>query len=232
MSEADDYVFKGVKGEDQLDPTYVSKRFKRYIRMSDLPNDYTFHSLRHMFCTWMIQAGVPVRVVKELAGHADVDATAARLVDEAGSALHALRCVGGPRQTRPLSRHRMVNALMQGRIGDLESAPGILWTTRRVERRNKHDKRPQGGRDGLERPHRSTPGCDGRQARDQGDPPDRRVHRGSLRTGMDRRPDPAQLSGHQFGGRSGVPALRWRVGECRASLFCRGVDSLSHAASG
>jgi len=50
----------------------MSKRFKKYVRLSGLPDDYTFHSLRHTFCTWMMKAGVPVPVVQDLAGHADL----------------------------------------------------------------------------------------------------------------------------------------------------------------
>jgi len=74
-TEADAYVFTGVHGENKLNADYLSKRFKLYVRLSDVSNDLTFHSLRHTFCTWMIQAGVPVPVVQKLAGHADVKTT-------------------------------------------------------------------------------------------------------------------------------------------------------------
>lgn len=86
-SEADDYVFKGEKG-DKLDATYVSKRFKRYVELAKLHEGLTFHSLRHTFITWGIQAGVPVPVMQRLAGHADIKTTM-QYVHVAGVDLHA-----------------------------------------------------------------------------------------------------------------------------------------------
>lgn len=73
-NESDDYVFRGVNG-DQLDATYLSKRFKKYVRLARLPEDYSFHTLRHTYCSWMIQAGVPVTHVQKLAGHASIETT-------------------------------------------------------------------------------------------------------------------------------------------------------------
>jgi len=72
VDERDDFVFKGVQDGQRPSEDYIGKRFKKYIRLSGLPNDLTFHSLRHTFCTWMIHAGVPVPAVRELAGHADL----------------------------------------------------------------------------------------------------------------------------------------------------------------
>ncbi len=74
-SESDDYVFKGMQDDDRLDVTYTSKRFKKYVRLAKLSEDYSFHSLRHTYCSWMIQAGVPVTHVQKLAGHASIETT-------------------------------------------------------------------------------------------------------------------------------------------------------------
>lgn len=75
----DAFVFKGTRGRKGdsggLNPTYVSKRFLHYRRVSKLPNGISFHSMRHSFCTWMIQAGVAVPTVQKLAGHADIKTT-------------------------------------------------------------------------------------------------------------------------------------------------------------
>lgn len=73
-SEDDEYVFMGVGGA-QLDATYVSKRFKLFVGLARLPKELTFHCLRHTFCSWMIQAGVPVAHVQRLAGHASLETT-------------------------------------------------------------------------------------------------------------------------------------------------------------
>ncbi|MEX2399849.1 MAG: tyrosine-type recombinase/integrase [Rhodothermales bacterium] len=86
-SEADDYVFKGEKNGDRLDASYVSKRFKKYVKLAQLSDDLTFHSLRHTFITWMVQRGVPVPVVQKLAGHADISTTM-QYVHVAGGDLH------------------------------------------------------------------------------------------------------------------------------------------------
>lgn len=86
-SEADGYVFNGEKYGDKLDASYVSKRFKKYVEMAKLSDDLTFHSLRHTFITWGIQAGVPVPVMQRLAGHADISTTM-QYVHVAGADLH------------------------------------------------------------------------------------------------------------------------------------------------
>lgn len=78
-SEADGYVFTGVSRRDgtsgQLSATYVSKRFKKYARLARLPEDVTFHTLRHTYVSWLMQQGVPPPVVQRLAGHADISTT-------------------------------------------------------------------------------------------------------------------------------------------------------------
>lgn len=86
-SEADAYVFIGEKNGDKLDESYVSKRFKKYVDFAKLSDDLTFHSLRHTFITWGIQAGVPVPVMQTLAGHADISTTM-QYVHVAGGDLH------------------------------------------------------------------------------------------------------------------------------------------------
>jgi site-specific recombinase XerD len=67
------YVFhkKGMK----LKENFVSKTFKRYVRLSGLNPALHFHSLRHSFATWLIQDGVSIYAIKELLGHADVKTT-------------------------------------------------------------------------------------------------------------------------------------------------------------
>lgn len=73
-TEADTYVFRGY-GDERLNATYLSKRFKHYVRLAKLSDDFSFHSLRHTYISWMIMDGVPVPVVQKLAGHADIKTT-------------------------------------------------------------------------------------------------------------------------------------------------------------
>lgn len=59
----------------KLSPSYISKRFKYYIRRADLPESITFHSLRHTHASLLIMAGVDIYTVKELLGHSSLKVT-------------------------------------------------------------------------------------------------------------------------------------------------------------
>ena len=52
----------------------VYRAFKRSCIESGYP-DYRFHDLRHDFCSKLVQAGVDLYTVKELAGHKDITTT-------------------------------------------------------------------------------------------------------------------------------------------------------------
>ena len=60
------YVFhrRGMK----LKEDFVSKTFKRYVRLSGLTPHLHFHSIRHSFATWLVQDGVSIYAMKELLG--------------------------------------------------------------------------------------------------------------------------------------------------------------------
>jgi integrase len=45
--------------------------FKAAVRMADLPEEFTFHGLRHTYASQLVQAGTPLSVVAEQLGHAD-----------------------------------------------------------------------------------------------------------------------------------------------------------------
>ena len=51
-----DYVFHRKGG--QLQESYVSHKFKKYIRQLGLNDKLHFHSLRHTFASWLVQDGV------------------------------------------------------------------------------------------------------------------------------------------------------------------------------
>lgn len=55
-------------------PAHLSDMFKRYALRGEL-QDVTFHTLRHTFCSRLVQAGVPLRMVQVLARHSNIEVT-------------------------------------------------------------------------------------------------------------------------------------------------------------
>ena len=54
----------------------VGRTVARYAKLAGLPEDRrTPHVLRHTFCTHLADAGTPIDVIRELAGHADIRTT-------------------------------------------------------------------------------------------------------------------------------------------------------------
>lgn len=51
---------------------FISKQFKKSLRAAKLNDDIHLHSLRHSFCSNLVQKGVSLYVVKELAGHQSI----------------------------------------------------------------------------------------------------------------------------------------------------------------
>ena len=49
----------------------VKNSFRRPVKISAIPH-ITFHQLRHTFCSRLADAGVPVAVIQDLAGHASI----------------------------------------------------------------------------------------------------------------------------------------------------------------
>jgi hypothetical protein len=47
------------------------KPFKDAIRVAGLPDEFTFHGLRHTYASQLVQAGIPLLVVAEQLGHAN-----------------------------------------------------------------------------------------------------------------------------------------------------------------
>jgi len=53
----------------------VDKQFRKLCNSISIPR-YTFHSLRHSFCTLLAKRGVPLKTASELAGHSNIAITA------------------------------------------------------------------------------------------------------------------------------------------------------------
>lgn len=53
----------------------IERKFKRYSNFANLPQHYTFHSLRHGFATRLLEKGVPINQVQVLLGHSNLSTT-------------------------------------------------------------------------------------------------------------------------------------------------------------
>jgi integrase len=58
-------------------PVWVSKKFKEYVRRTDLSyrEELSFHSTRHTTASWLVMEGVSLFVVKEILGHENIETT-------------------------------------------------------------------------------------------------------------------------------------------------------------
>ncbi|MCH7974894.1 MAG: site-specific integrase [Bacteroidetes bacterium] len=54
---------------------WLSTNFKKFIYKSGVHPKFNFHSLRHTFASWLVQAGVSIYVVSKLLGHSDIKTT-------------------------------------------------------------------------------------------------------------------------------------------------------------
>ena len=63
-----------VAGEPERHMGDVKNAFRRAVRLSGI-EPITFHQLRHTFCSRLADAGVPLPVIQELAGHASITMT-------------------------------------------------------------------------------------------------------------------------------------------------------------
>jgi len=68
------YVF-GKESGFQFTPQNISHKFKKAVRKASLNDKICFHSLRHTALTKMALNGVPIYILKEIAGHASISTT-------------------------------------------------------------------------------------------------------------------------------------------------------------
>lgn len=69
LDKNSDYLFH------YKDASSISKVFTKILRKGNFPDKFHFHCLRHTFITNMLNAGVPIVKVKEIAGHSDIKTT-------------------------------------------------------------------------------------------------------------------------------------------------------------
>jgi site-specific recombinase XerD len=72
--DPDDYVFTGANS-GRLNPGYLSHRFRHYRELADLPDDVSFHTLRHTCASMLVMGGVPLNTVKEMLRHSTIEVT-------------------------------------------------------------------------------------------------------------------------------------------------------------
>ncbi len=63
------YIF--TVGEEQIDESAVSHRFKEYARLAGPAEGIHFHRLRHTYASWLVQDGVSHYEVLKLLGHSN-----------------------------------------------------------------------------------------------------------------------------------------------------------------
>ncbi len=69
-----EYVF--TLKDAKMSESWVSHKFKWYVYEAKLNNDALhFHSLRHTFASWLVQAGTSIFEVQKLLGHSDIKVT-------------------------------------------------------------------------------------------------------------------------------------------------------------
>lgn len=57
---------------DPIRPDRMTKRFKDFVRMVDLDERISFHSLRHSCVSLLSQRDVPARIIQEIMGHSSI----------------------------------------------------------------------------------------------------------------------------------------------------------------
>jgi site-specific recombinase XerD len=68
------YVFLKKSGV-KFAGTYISHKFKQYVRLAKLNDELHFHSLRHTCASHLVSAGVSLYVVQNILGHANISTT-------------------------------------------------------------------------------------------------------------------------------------------------------------
>jgi len=75
ITDDNEYVFSEFRREEWVNPTHIlSKHFYSLAKKAGLKNA-GLHVCRHSFASYLVQAGIPLLVVKELMRHTDIQST-------------------------------------------------------------------------------------------------------------------------------------------------------------
>jgi integrase len=70
-----EWVFPNAKGTTIGHQNLHNRSWKPLLRKAGLPHSVRFHDLRHSCISLLLARGVPVKVVSEMSGHADISVT-------------------------------------------------------------------------------------------------------------------------------------------------------------
>ena len=70
-----EWVFSNTKGAPIGHQNLHNRSWKPLLKKAGLPHSTRFHDLRHSCISLLLARGVPIKVVSEMAGHADVSIT-------------------------------------------------------------------------------------------------------------------------------------------------------------
>lgn len=70
-----EWVFPNARGTTIGHQNLHNRSWKPLLRLAGLPHSVRFHDLRHSCISLLLAKGVPVKVVSEMAGHADISVT-------------------------------------------------------------------------------------------------------------------------------------------------------------
>jgi integrase len=62
-------------GDEWRDPDQLRRAFNKVRKYIGKDESYVFHSLRHSFATWAVDADVSIRVIQDLLGHKRIETT-------------------------------------------------------------------------------------------------------------------------------------------------------------
>lgn len=72
--DSEGLVFEAFQG-GKLDIHYLGKRFRYFADLAKLPKGKNFHSTRHTYASWLVQADVDLYRVQKLCGHKSMQTT-------------------------------------------------------------------------------------------------------------------------------------------------------------
>jgi len=70
------WLFPGLNPIDHMTARHLSRVCKQTAKAADIEKNVSIHTLRHSFATHLLEAGVDIRVIQVLLGHAQLNTTA------------------------------------------------------------------------------------------------------------------------------------------------------------
>lgn len=76
LTSKEGYLFKGKKGREHINKRVISNYFTNLKKHRNVPNNITFHALRHSFATYYLMNNGDQFILKDLLGHNSLSTTA------------------------------------------------------------------------------------------------------------------------------------------------------------